>query len=160
LTTCKLFHTTGFAPSILSPILAKFAVVNRNSTKAMKWPTALICILALTCCNCRYAPPPSYVPGAGSGSTVFGQPAPVPASSVPNLAVDSEAQQRRVFPTSDFAYGFEENDFQTPAGTQSSLVSLLRCTFYSSSIYYSHLGRKSVLAAVCEQQPSACYPSW
>ncbi len=62
--------------------------------------------------------------------------------------------------SSDFAYGFEQNDFQTPASTQSSLVSLLRCEFYSSAIYYSHLGCKSVLAAVCEQQPSACYPSW
>ncbi|DBA97199.1 TPA: hypothetical protein ACH3X1_014958 [Trebouxia sp. C0004] len=88
----------------------------------MKWPTALICILALTCCNCLSAPPPTYDLGFGSGSTVFGQPAPVPANSVPNLAVDSEAQQRRIFPTTDFAYGFEENDFQTSAGTQSSLV--------------------------------------
>ncbi len=122
----------------------------------MQWPTALICILALTCCNCRDAPAPTF----GPGSTVFGQPAPVSASSVPNLAVDSEAQQRRIFPTTDFAYGFEENDFQTPAGTQSSLVSLMRCKFESSSVHDLHLGRKSVLAAVCEQQPSACYPSW
>ena len=116
--------------------------------------------MALTCCNCRYAPSPSFGPSIDSGSTVFGQPAPLPASSVPNLAVDSEAQQRRIFPTSDFAYGFEENDFQTPAGTQSSLVSLLRGKFCSWSFYHVHLGRKNVLAAVCEQQPSACYPSW
>ncbi len=75
----------------------------------MEWPTALICILALPCCNCQYAPPPTNGPGFGSGSTVFGQPAPVPANSVPNLAVDSEAQQRRIFLTTDFAYGFEEN---------------------------------------------------
>ena len=87
----------------------------------MQWPTALICILALTCCNCRDVPAPTF----GPVSTVFGQPAPVPASSVPNLAVDSEAQQRRIFPTTDFALGFEENDFQIPAGTQSSLVSLM-----------------------------------
>ncbi len=89
----------------------------------MQWPTALICILALTCCNCRAAPAPTF----GPETTVFGQPAPVPASSVPNLAVDSEAQQRRIFPANDFAFGFEENDFQTPAGTQSSLVSLIHC---------------------------------
>ncbi len=112
----------------------------------MKWPTAMICILAMTCCNCRDAPPPTF----GPESTVFGQPAPASASSVPNLAVDSEAQQRRIFPTTDFAYGFEENDFQTPAGTQSSLVSLIRCKFEISSVHYLHLGRKSVLGAVRE----------
>jgi hypothetical protein len=112
--------------------------------------------MALTSCTCRDAPPPTV----GPGSTVFGQPAPVSASSVPNLAVDNEAQQRRIFPTTDFAYGFEENDFQTPAGTQSSLVSLMRCKFESSSVHYLHLGHKSMLGTVCEQQPSACYPSW
>ncbi len=62
-------------------------------------------------------------------------------------------------PNNRLAYGFEENDFQTAAGTQSSLVSLMRYNFYSSSVYYLHMGQKSVLAAVCEQQPSACYPS-
>jgi len=122
----------------------------------MKWPTALIYILALTCCNCRDAPPPTF----GPETTVFGQPAPVSASSVPNLAVDSEAQQRRIFPSTDFAFGFEENDFQTPAGTQSSLVSLIRCKFEMLSVHFLHLGHKSVLGAVFEQQPSACYPSW
>ena len=50
-----------------------------------------------------------------------GQPAPVP-TPVPNLDVESEAQQRHEFPTTDFAFGFETNDVETPAGTQSMLV--------------------------------------
>ena len=80
--------------------------------------------MALSCCNCLFAPPPTYTPSFGPGSAVRAQPAPAPASSVPNLAVESEAQQRRIFPTTDFAYGFHTNDFQTPAGSQSSLVRL------------------------------------
>ena len=63
-----------------------------------------------------------------------GQPAPIPANSVPNLAVESEAQQRRDFPTTDFAFGFETNDVETPAGTQSMLVRLCQTARHGATI--------------------------
>lgn len=74
---------------------------------------ALICILALRCYSCQNA--------SASGSSVGAQPAPVPAKSVPNLEVDSEAEQRRIFPITDFAYGFEKADFSTPGGNLSNM---------------------------------------
>lgn len=90
----------------------------------MRWPTALICVLVTACCKCETAPPATYGSSFDTGSTVFAQPSPMPASSVPNLAVASEAQQRRTFRTTDSAVGFDNVDFQTPAGTGSGLVRL------------------------------------
>ena len=76
------------------------------------------CSLGADCCTCLYAAAPT----SGTKSTVGAQPAPVPASDVPELRVESEAQQRRVFPTTDFAFAFDANDFQTPGGSGSGLV--------------------------------------
>lgn len=105
------------------------------------WSTALICIVALapTCCTWLYAAAAT----SGTKSTVGAQPAPVPASDVPELRiqVESEAQQRRVFPT-DFAFAFDANDFQTPGGSGSGKVPGL--------VWPGHVERKQqICSTVC-----------
>ena len=58
-----------------------------------------------------------------TASSVGVQPAPVPAGSIPYLGVEAEAQQRQLFPTTDFAYAFDNLDTSTPGGNLSGLVS-------------------------------------
>lgn len=59
---------------------------------------------------------------SNTGSTVVAQPAPVPAGSIPYLGAEAEAQQRQLFPTTDFAYAFDNLDTSTPGGNLSGLV--------------------------------------
>ena len=80
----------------------------------------LLCILALTCCNCQSLLASTAT--ANTSSSVGAQPAPAPAGSIPDLSVESEAEQRRLFPSTDFAFGFDNLDFSTPAGNLSNLV--------------------------------------
>ena len=143
--------------------LFNFPCCTQSSPDTMKWPTALICMVAVAlapaCCNCMSGPAPT----SDTGSSVGAQPAPVPASDVPELDVESEAQERRVFPTTDFAYAFDATDFSTPGGNGSGLVRP-RCADAVQDIQ-QHLCSTVCCAdnarmpcAVCAKQSSACYP--
>lgn len=85
----------------------------------------IVFALMLTCATCQSpSPAESNDVSAGppaSGSTVGPQSPPVPAESIDNLLVQSEAQQRRQFPTSSFSFAFDPPDTSTPGGNLSGL---------------------------------------
>ena len=118
--------------------------------------------MAVTCCNCLFAPPPTYTPGFGGGSTVFAQPAPAPASSVPNLAVESEAQQRRVSRRLTSLTAFTPMTFRRLPAVNPAWYGCVKLQASGTvALNAPNLPTLDTLFdAVCEQQPSACYPPW
>ena len=60
--------------------------------------------------------------GSGGSTASTSKPEVVASSSNPVLQLDTEPQQRRLFPTSDFVFGFVNTDVQTQGGNLSSLV--------------------------------------
>ncbi|KAL3158143.1 hypothetical protein ABBQ32_011738 [Trebouxia sp. C0010 RCD-2024] len=88
--------------------------------------SVVICfaLLSLTCATCQspVVNGSNAAPGApASGSTVGPQSPPVPADSIAYLPAQSEAQQRRDFPTSSFTFAFDTPDTSTPGGNLSGL---------------------------------------
>lgn len=104
----------------------------------------VLALMTLTRAYCQ-SPSPAPVspisPGSNNspdtGSTVGPQPPPTPASSIPYLLAQTEADQRRQFPTSDFAFAFDSPDTSTPGGNLSGLVSMI---IGIVNAYFSYLG--------------------
>lgn len=64
----------------------------------------------------------NYAACQSPGSTVAPQSPAIPADSIPYLLAETEAQQRQLFPTSDFTFAFDTPDTSTPGGNLSGLV--------------------------------------
>lgn len=77
---------------------------------------ALLMLLSITAAGTCFGQ------GSGGNTAATSKPEVVASNSNPVLNLDTEPQQRRLFPSSDFAFGFFNTDVETQGGNLSSLV--------------------------------------